>query len=98
MRSSHGGFGVSNVSVQSSTMSATSRPNLRSILLSVLRPPWSSAASCSSAAIACVSRARVLEHGPGDAQEVADVGNAGRLLDLVGVQIERIDERLAEFL
>ena len=50
--SNHGGFGITLVSVQSSTIFATLFPNFFLINLSVFSPPWSSTASCKRPAIA----------------------------------------------
>ena len=52
LRSSHGGLGTWSVSLHSSTMVATSSPNFSRISASTGAPPWSSTASCSSAAMA----------------------------------------------
>jgi hypothetical protein len=50
--SNQGGFGITLVSVQSSTIFATLFPNFFLINLSVFSPPWSSTASCKRPAIA----------------------------------------------
>ena len=52
LRGRQSGFTFSKVSVQSSTIFATSSPKRARILASLGRPPWSSAASCSRAAMA----------------------------------------------
>ena len=64
LRVCQGGLGTSSLSVQPSTMSATSVPNALANLFAHRRTPWSSMASCSKAAIASSSWLRAPRRSP----------------------------------